>query len=392
VFIRFAARTAVEHQPVSFWGERALSESSVEGGLNGALALARFGGRSHLNPLLRKLDAFDWLKLTAEQQLVLLRAYAVAFSRIGPPDGLAGGRLMAQMEERYPVKDWRVNNKLCELLVYLGAPETVERSLSLLAGASLPHDRLNYLFFLRNVTDGWTLPRRRAYFEALNRAEDFAGGRYYGFSLQTIRAEVIEQLTLAERAALADVLTPPARERLPDLPPAQFVKEWKQEELLGILPETAKGRSFENGRNAFRQAQCAACHRFSPDRVVGGGVAGPDLAGVGGRFPRADLLDHIMNPSKVIDEKFRLARIRLRNGETVEGTLEGEEAGVLRLRTNPLAPETTPVKRADVAGIGESPLSAMPEGLLNVLKREDILDLLAYLESEGNPKHSAFRK
>jgi putative heme-binding domain-containing protein len=395
----------VEHQPVELWVDKVLSESGetaqarapaplqdMERGLNGALALARFGGKAHLLPLLKKLEGFEWEKLSAEQRLVLLRAYAVAFSRMGAPDVVSGAKLMAVMEERYPAKDWRVNNKLCEMLVYLGAPETVARTLPLLAVATEPNDRLNYLFFLRTVKSGWTVPHRRTYFEALNRAEEFTGGRYYGFSLQTIRAEVTEQLTLAERTALADVLLAPLREKLEELPPAQFVKEWKMEELLPALGEVGKGRSFENGRKAFRQAQCVACHRFSSDRAMGGGVVGPDLAGVSGRFPRADLLDHIMNPSKVIDEKFRLTRFKLRDGETLEGTLEREEAGTLYVRATPLAKELTPVKRTEVVSVTESPLSPMPEGLLNVLRREDILDLLAYFESDANPKHAVFRK
>jgi hypothetical protein len=33
----------------------------------------------------------------------------------------------------------------------------------------------------------------------------------------------------------------------------------------------------------------------------------------------------------------------------------------------------------------------MPAGLLNVLERDQILDLLAYLESGGNPEYAAFR-
>jgi hypothetical protein len=33
----------------------------------------------------------------------------------------------------------------------------------------------------------------------------------------------------------------------------------------------------------------------------------------------------------------------------------------------------------------------MPEGLIQVLTRDEILDLLAYLESGGNPKNSNFK-
>jgi hypothetical protein len=34
----------------------------------------------------------------------------------------------------------------------------------------------------------------------------------------------------------------------------------------------------------------------------------------------------------------------------------------------------------------------MPEGLVNALSKEDILDLIAFLESAGRPSHPAFRR
>jgi hypothetical protein len=33
----------------------------------------------------------------------------------------------------------------------------------------------------------------------------------------------------------------------------------------------------------------------------------------------------------------------------------------------------------------------MPPGLINMLKEDDILDLMAYLLSKGDPKHPMFR-
>jgi len=34
----------------------------------------------------------------------------------------------------------------------------------------------------------------------------------------------------------------------------------------------------------------------------------------------------------------------------------------------------------------------MPEGLVNVLSKDDILDLLAYIESGGKRRHAAFSR
>ena len=39
-----------------------------------------------------------------------------------------------------------------------------------------------------------------------------------------------------------------------------------------------------------------------------------------------------------------------------------------------------------------SPVSLMPPGLINVLTKDEILDLLAYLETGGNEKAPAFAK
>jgi hypothetical protein len=50
------------------------------------------------------------------------------------------------------------------------------------------------------------------------------------------------------------------------------------------------------------------------------------------------------------------------------------------------------VKKADVERRVPSKLSPMPEGLVNVLTKDEVLDLLAYLESGGRRDHPAFAR
>jgi len=50
------------------------------------------------------------------------------------------------------------------------------------------------------------------------------------------------------------------------------------------------------------------------------------------------------------------------------------------------------VKTADVKSRGLSKLSPMPEGLVNTLKDDEILDLMAYMESGGRQDHPDFKK
>jgi hypothetical protein len=50
------------------------------------------------------------------------------------------------------------------------------------------------------------------------------------------------------------------------------------------------------------------------------------------------------------------------------------------------------VKKTDVDSRTPSKLSPMPANLADVLTAEEILDLIAYMESGGNPGYKAFRK
>jgi hypothetical protein len=43
------------------------------------------------------------------------------------------------------------------------------------------------------------------------------------------------------------------------------------------------------------------------------------------------------------------------------------------------------IEKASVVGRGKSPTSNMPEGTVNVLHKEELLDLLAYLMNAAKP-------
>jgi hypothetical protein len=60
------------------------------------------------------------------------------------------------------------------------------------------------------------------------------------------------------------------------------------------------------------------------------------------------------------------------------------------LEVNPLQPEKKAIAKADIESRKASKLSPMPEGLVNVLTRDEVLDLIAYLESGGRRDHPVF--
>jgi len=76
---------------------------------------------------------------------------------------------------------------------------------------------------------------------------------------------------------------------------------------------------------------------------------GPDLTAVGSRFNRRDMLDSILDPSRVIDDKFRNTAFTLKDGTSVVGMIEREDGKAVVVRTNPSLAQTTTVPVANIA-------------------------------------------
>ena len=167
--------------------------------------------------------------------------------------------------------------------------------------------------------------------------------------------------------------------------------EWKLEELADAVKEVeAKGgRNFANGKQMFTVATCVACHKFGGQ----GNEFGPDLAKLDPKtFKSAvDVLDHILDPSKKIDDKYAVYRILLTNEKVITAMIVEEKDGVVKVIENPLA-STKPleIKEADIAELKKAPTSMMSKGLLDKLSRDEVLDLLAYVWGRADPKSQFF--
>ena len=131
-----------------------------------------------------------------------------------------------------------------------------------------------------------------------------------------------------------------------------------------------------------------ACHRFGSE----GGSVGPDLTAVSSRFKRHDILESILLPSKVISEQYMNQIVRTKGGDVIEGRVLEETDSKLVIQPNPLKPDKITVEKSEVKSRGPSKLSPMPEGLVNTFTKEEIFDLIAYLESAGKRDHPDFRK
>jgi putative heme-binding domain-containing protein len=386
-WIRHAARVALETVNPREWRERALGEKDADRALTALLALARL--EADRAAIVARLDAMPLAEFSETQLLGALRIYEIALP------GLAALELATAATKKlaalYPARSGSVNRELCKLLVNLRAPDFLGKTTALLAAAETQEDRVHFLFFLRHASGPWTIEQRRVFFDAVQKAELGQGAQNYVGTVRAIKSAAAATLTVEERATLAPWLEDKsivASGVAADRPAPHFVREWPLEELEAVLSRVGTKRSFERGRAAFDAAQCRACHRMGAE----GGVFGPDLTAVASRFGRRDLLVAILDPSRAMDEKYRNTIVRLKDGSQVVGVVESESAQAMVLRPNPLGADTVEVPVAKIATSEPSAISPMPTGLLNTLQRDEILDLLAYLEAGGNPNHPAFGK
>ncbi|HYF36225.1 MAG TPA: hypothetical protein VD994_13105 [Prosthecobacter sp.] len=392
-FLRHAARMALEARNNSPSLAQIREQPKGWKALTRWLAAARSGEGNLRDAALQMALKMPWKEAPVDERLAALRVIAIALARGAVLSEENRQDSLTIFNERFPDQDTFINRELCRFLVYLKSPDIIRKTLPMLASATSSEDLLFYPLHLRYLTEGWTLESRRAMFEALNRAEKFNGASAYFKAILDTRNEMAAVLPPDQAAQLAAIIHPPKPVQLsPHALPGHTFKNWKLEDLVGRLDEVSRGRSFEKGKAAAISTQCVFCHRMSNDPQLPAGIFGPELVQVSARFNRRDLLDHIINPSKVIDEKFKFHTITKSDGTQVIGSLESEDDERVTLRPSPLAPETVEIGKSMIRERKLTEVSPMPAGLLNALRAEQILDLLAFIEAGGDPKHPDFQQ
>jgi putative heme-binding domain-containing protein len=85
-------------------------------------------------------------------------------------------------------------------------------------------------------------------------------------------------------------------------------------------------------------------------------------------------------------------RFELKDGDDVSGLIVDETPEKYSVLINPLESVKMDIPKANITSRMPSKLSPMPEGLLNILTKEEILDLLAYIQSGGKSWDPVFKK
>ena len=152
---------------------------------------------------------------------------------------------------------------------------------------------------------------------------------------------------------------------------ADFAKTKAKYEAM-LKPEAVRKGDIAAGRQLFAST-CGICHTFG---YVGNQV-GPGLAG--SNIGKLDyLLENVLNPNGVIGKDYQLNVFKLKSGATMSGIVQFEDAQSFRLALPGGAKFT--VSKNEVEKREVLAMSLMPEGLLEALSKEQVINLVAYLQ------------
>jgi len=139
--------------------------------------------------------------------------------------------------------------------------------------------------------------------------------------------------------------------------------------------DASRGKAVWNA-SLTGAAQCAKCHMT---RGIGGQV-GPDLSMIGKKASRENLYESLLQPSKAIADQYVQHQVLTTSEVTVTGLLVGETPDAITLR-DANGKDTTIPKKEFAGEVRKLKTSIMPEDIIAALTEDELVDLVAYLET-----------
>jgi putative heme-binding domain-containing protein len=427
-FVQYAARVAVEHQPVATWKAKALAETNPTSKIQAILALAHQGTDTDAAGMLASLMQLDYAALSATDKQNILRTIEVILARYDKGATASKAQLVTYLDRHYPADDNLLNRSLSILLVHLDAPSAVGKTLALLKDAKddpnyqktftassdlifrnpqygldianmlanvPPAQATFYATVLGGADKGWTAAQRDEYFGWIKNAlTAYKGGRSYVGFLDRARKMALASVDKADfekydELSGGKLLTESGNDIVNSgVQPEGPGRRWTVEEAEPLIANLV-GRDLVKGKAMYAASLCQSCHTMQG----AGGAIGPDLSQLGTRFSAKDILVATLDPNATISDQYHATVLELKAGGSLVGKITDEDAQNYYLSQNPFAPaDIKKVPKNTVSLKKNSDISIMMPGLVNRLNEEELKDLMAYLISGGNSNHAVYKQ
>ena len=152
-------------------------------------------------------------------------------------------------------------------------------------------------------------------------------------------------------------------------------------ELDAFIADVKRIGHVGRGEQVYRRESllCQTCHAIGG----GGGLVGPDLGSIGASAPVDYLVDSIIQPGSKIKEGYHTTIVTEKDGTVTAGMVVRDTTDALVLRDAADLLRTVPKARIKSREI--SNISLMPPALNAQLRRDEFVDLVAFLSALGKP-------
>ncbi len=158
----------------------------------------------------------------------------------------------------------------------------------------------------------------------------------------------------------------------PDERVARLGSVVQPEAILTLAGDTERGRKLYFDTPSV---SCKNCHRLEEQGVA----LGPDLSGIARKLNATQLLESILEPSKVIDPSFQSYLVATVDGQIQSGLLVRRDEQVVVLKN--AANEEISIESESIEQMVPQGVSLMPELLVRDMTAQQVADLIAFLST-----------
>lgn len=145
---------------------------------------------------------------------------------------------------------------------------------------------------------------------------------------------------------------------------------------LILVNQLTNGNAARGGQ-IYERLQCHTCHGGGANPGREGRIFGPDLVGVARRLNRQELADSLVFPSKQVADRFKAFELTLKNSTVLTGFITEQNDKTVTFAERD---QVRQIPRSEIASLTPQKNSLMPDKLINRLTREELADLMAFLE------------